>query len=191
MWVLIPCYFNSIIDRRERFKKVIEAHITLGNTCTVLWMNDSEPDIMNDKVLYIKSPVLHTNVARNKLLKMFYKTEEAECILSDDDTILNNNVAVGSKKCVSFTNDYKKGYTLTSSISTSFLVLKNIGEYFDENMDANQDLDFGIQLNKKGIETWRYSSDEVNVYRGKSSMFKNKAEAIYRKRKALEKINRK
>ena len=147
--------------------------------------------IISNDIEYIKSEITNASIARNKLLNIFYNSNEKYCILSDDDTILLKKISVDDKDCVSYTNDYDKGFKQTERISSAFLVLKNIKEYFDETLDANQDLDFGLMLVNKGYSVYRYSSDIVNINRGQSSMFKNKMYALHKKKEALKIINKK
>lgn len=191
MLVLIPCYFNNIQYRKERFNQVLESNLFFNNDIKVIWMNDEDPTIISNNIEYIKSELTNASVARNKLLNIFYNSDEEYCILSDDDTILLKQISVDDKDCVSYTNDYDKGFKQTEKISSAFLVLKNIKEYFDETLDANQDLDFGLMLVNKGYSVYRYSSDIVNINRGQSSMFKNKMYALHKKQEALKIINKK
>lgn len=191
MLVLIPCYFNNIQYRKERFNQVLKSHLLFNNYVKVIWMNDEDPTIISNDIEYIKSEITNASIARNKLLNIFYNSNEKYCILSDDDTILLKKISVDDKDCVSYTNDYDKGFKQTERISSAFLVLKNIKEYFDETLDANQDLDFGLMLVNKGYSVYRYSSDIVNINRGQSSMFKNKMYALHKKKEALKIINKK
>lgn len=191
MLVLIPCYFNNIEYRKERFNNVLISHLKFDHEIKVIWMNDDEPTLISNNIEYIKSEVTNASIARNKLLNIFYNSDKEYCILSDDDTILLKEIVIDDKDCVSYTNDYTKGYTKTECISSAFLVLKNIKEYFDETLDANQDLDFGIMLKIKGYNTYRYSSEIVNINKGQSSMFKNKMNALRKKSDALKIINNK
>ena len=60
--------------------------------------------------------------------------------------------------------------------------------FFDENLEANQDLDFGTTLNKLRFKTIRNSTEQVEIFRGQSSMFENGADKIYKKQKSLTQI---
>ena len=71
--------------------------------------------------------------------------------------------------------------------------MKNIRPklFFDETLEANQDLDFGIILNKAGFKTIRNSTEQVEIFRGNSSMFENGNDKIYKKQKSLIQIKNK
>ena len=68
--------------------------------------------------------------------------------------------------------------------------MKNIRPkiFFDKNLEANQDLDFGTALNKAGFRTIRNSTEQVEIFRGQSSMFNSGADKIYKKQKTLTQI---
>ena len=63
--------------------------------------------------------------------------------------------------------------------------------FFDEKLEANQDLDFGITLNNLGFKTIRNSTKQVEIFRGQSSMFENGVDKIYKKQKTLIQIKKK
>ena len=71
--------------------------------------------------------------------------------------------------------------------------MKNIRPkiFFDKNLEANQDLDFGTAFNKAGFRTIRNSTEQVEIFRGQSSMFNNGADKIYKKQKSLIQIQKK
>ena len=152
-------------------------------------MNFEEIKVSNKNLTVIKNKQRNASYARNKLLSVFYNSNEEYCILSDDDTFLKYKVTP-SVDCESYVNDYNKGKTFTEKISSSFLVLKNIRPklFFDETLEANQDLDFGIILNKAGFKTIRNSTEQVEIFRGNSSMFENGVDKIYKKEKSLIQI---
>ena len=155
-------------------------------------MNFEEIKVSNKNLTVIKNKQRNASYARNKLLSVFYNSNEEYCILSDDDTFLKYKVTP-SVDCESYVNDYNKGKTFTEKISSSFLVLKNIRPklFFDETLEANQDLDFGIILNKAGFKTIRNSTEQVEIFRGNSSMFENGSDKIYKKQKSLIQIKNK
>ncbi len=194
--VNIPCYFNNIAERKENFYLILEQYLKLGYRVTVYWMNDEPIEITNNNLKVIIGEKVNASIARNKLLALFYNSSEDYGIFSDDDTYLRDRVEP-REDCISLTNDYYKETAETHKISSSFLILKNFKKYynlepfFDESLEANQDLDFGIILNKLGIKTYRKSTDEVVIYRGKSSMFKNGMNKLYKKQKALQYIETK
>lgn len=190
MTVYIPCFFNDILERKENFKKVLTQYIKLNYSIVLYWMNKEDAPTKSEKIKVIKSLPVNASKARNKLLGIFYNSDENGCILADDDTLLRTDINE-NLDCVSFTNDFTKGYKETSKISSSLLYLKNLKKlyntevYFDENLEANQDLDFGISLNKLGVKTFRKSSEEVEIFKGKSSMFSSNMNRLNKKEKAL------
>lgn len=192
MTVYIPCFFNNIEEREKRFYKCLNQYLNLGYDVTVYWMNLEDIKIFNKRLTVIKSKLYNASYARNRLLKIFYKSNDNYCILSDDDTFLKYKV-VPSTDCESYVNDYNKGKTFTYKISSSFLVLKNLRPkvFFDETLEANQDLDFGIVLNNAGFKTIRNSTEQVEIFRGNSSMFENGSDKIYKKQKSLIQIKNK
>ena len=189
MTVYIPCFFNNIEERKKRFYLCLNQYLNLGYFVVVYWMNLEEIKVFNKNLTVIKDKQHNASYARNKLLNMFYNSKEEYCILSDDDTFLNNKVTPEAD-CESYVNDYKKGKITTKKISSSFLVLKNIRPkiFFDKNLEANQDLDFGTALNKAGFRTIRNSTEQVEIFRGQSSMFNSGADKIYKKQKTLTQI---
>ena len=192
MTVYIPCFFNNIKEREERFYKCLNQYLSLGYNVVVYWMNFEEIKVSNKNLTVIKNKQRNASYARNKLLSVFYNSNEEYCILSDDDTFLNNKI-IPKVDCESYVNDYNKGKTFTEKISSSFLVLRNIRPmiFFDENLEANQDLDFGTTLNKLRFKTIRNSTEQVEIFRGQSSMFENGADKIYKKQKSLTQIKNK
>ena len=185
-------FFNNIEEREERFYKCLNQYLSLGYNVVVYWMNFEEIKVSNKNLTVIKNKQRNASYARNKLLSVFYNSNEQYCILSDDDTFLNNKI-IPKVDCESYVNDYNKGKTFTEKISSSFLVLRNIRPmiFFDENLEANQDLDFGTTLNKLRFKTIRNSTEQVEIFRGQSSMFENGADKIYKKQKSLTQIKNK
>lgn len=196
MTIYIPCYFNNIKERSDNFYKNINNNLKLKYKIVIYWMNDEPFKLKNNNIKIIKGNIVNASKARNILLNIFYNTDDNYCLISDDDTFINSLI-YENLDCVSFVNDYYKKITETYKISSSLLLLKNFKKfynkkpYFDETLDANQDLDFGLNLNSLNIKTYRKSSNEVTIYKGKSSMFKNNMNKIIRKQKSLEVILKK
>jgi len=192
MKVYIPCFFNNIKEREERFYLCLKQYLKLEYKVTVYWMNDFNIKIKHNNLKIIKAEQQNASYARNRLLDLFYSSKEKFAILSDDDAFLNEKISP-SKDFESFTNDFYESSVETHKISSSFLVLKNIRPkiYFDESLCANQDLDFGIRLKKEGFKIYRTSTKKVEIFRGTSSMFENGADKIYKKQKALNQIKNK
>lgn len=192
MTVYIPCFLKNIDERKKRFYLCLNQYLKLGYNVVVYWMNLEDIKVPNKNLTVIRDEQRNASYARNKLLSLFYNSKENYCILSDDDTFLNSKI-VPNTDCESYVNDYYKEKTVTERISSSFLVLKNIRPmiFFDEKLEANQDLDFGIALNNAGFKTIRNSTEQVEIFRGQSSMFNNGADKIYKKQKSLTQIKMK
>lgn len=195
--VNIPCYFNNIKEREVNFYVILQQYLNLGYKVVVCWMNEQELRIQSKDIIIIKNKPVNASKARNILLKEFYKSNMDYAIFSDDDTYLKNPIDSFDFDCLSLTNDYHKGITPTEKISSGILLLSNFKKkynleiYFDENLKANQDLDFGITLNKLGIKTYRKSTKDVIINRGISSMFENNINKLNRKQKSLDYIKNK
>lgn len=194
----MPCYFNGIQEREINFYSILKQYLELGYEVVVYWMNDSDINVKDKRLKVIIADKNNASYARNELLKIFYKAKEEFCVISDDDTFLKSRVCIDENiDCLSLTNDKITGRYETNKISTSFLVISNfkikynLEPFFDENLDSNQDLDFGLKLNSLGIKTHREFSDNVVIYRGQSSMFKNNMNKLNKKQKSLDYINKK
>lgn len=195
MTVYIPCYFNNIIERETNFYVNIKQYLNLNYKVIIYWMNKKDCLVKNNNLTVIKGSPILTGVARNNLLRIFYNSDEDYCIISDDDTFLKSEVSINKElDCLSLTNDYSKELIKTEKINSAFLVLSNFKKkykltpYFDEELDSNQDLDFGLRLQQYNINTYRQSSDIVIINKGVSSMFKNKANMVYKKQQSLKYI---
>lgn len=193
MTVYIPSYFNNIKERENNFYLILEQYLSLGYNIVLYWMN-GDFILLDDKIKLIKGYPINASKARNILLEELYNSQEDYAIFSDDDTYLNNIVELDNKDCISFTNDYYNRIEQTEKISSSFILLSNIKKkynikvYFDENLEANQDLDFGISLNKAGIKTYRNSTNDVTIYKGVSSIFKSNMNKLNKKQTSLNYI---
>ena len=196
MKVYIPCYFNNIKEREDNFYKVLGQYLELNYSIVIYWMNESDILLKNDRLEIIKGVQVNASVARNKLLELFYNSQEDFAILSDDDCFVLERID-SKLDCISFTNDYNKDSVKTPSISSSFMIIKNFNKfynlkpYFDESLEANQDLDFGLTLNNLSLSTYRKSDNRVIIYQGKSSMFTSNMNKLNKKQKALNYINEK
>jgi hypothetical protein len=190
--VYIPCFFNSIKEREDRFCLCLNQYIKLGYEVVIYWMNDFDIYIKHKNIKFIKAEQQNASYARNKLLDLFYNSKDEFAIISDDDVFLKE-IVIPKIDCESFTNDFYEYSKETYLISSSFLVLKNIKPrlYFDESLYANQDLDFGINLKLNGFKSYRTSTKKVEIFRGASSMFENGADKIYKKQKTLIQIKNK
>lgn len=192
MTVYIPSFFDGCEERAELFKKCVNAYVKQGYDVVVLWMNDEKYKVFRKKITYIDSNErLNASQARNILLDKFYDSGDEKAILSDDDVIITKKLKHDFDfNALSLTNDFSEELKETSEISSSILILKKLTEklYFDESLNANQDLDFGINLTRNGFKTYRLKDTSVILNRGKSVMFTNPMQKLYLKKVALEKI---
>jgi len=192
MTVYMPSFFGGHQERVDLFKKSILAYLKFGYEVVVFWMNDEEHKIIDDRIKYIDSKeVFNASICRNRLLDIFYNTDEPRAIFSDDDVIIKARIEHENDfDLLSLTNDYSSELKKTHEISSSFFILKNLDNklYFDEMLDANQDLDFGINLVNNGYECFRLKDENIVINRGKSVMFDNPMQKIHRKSVALDKI---
>lgn len=193
MTVYIPCYFKDIEDRCINFYKNLKQYLNLNYNVVIYWMNEEFCEIETNNLTIIKGIQSKAGEARNILLDIFYNSNEDYAIFSDDDTFLKDVISIDTKMdCLSLTNDYNKELKNTEKISSAFLILcnfrkkYNLKPYFDKELDSNQDLDFGLNLNRYKIKTYRQSSDIIIINKGTSSMFKNKANMVYRKQQTLK-----
>ncbi len=190
MTVYIISFFNNIKEREINFYTVVKQYLNLNYKVIVYWMNEKKCLIYSNNLTIIQAIQVNASVARNKLLDLFYSSSEDYAIFSDDDTFLKCPIEE-RLDCISFNNYYSKEIEETFKISTGLLLISNFKKkynlkpYFDETLEANQDLDFGLTLNRLGIKTYRKSTDNIIVYKGPSSMFKNKMDNLYKKQTSL------
>lgn len=193
MIVYIPSFFDDNEERITLFKKCVNGYVKQGYDVVVLWMNDEKHKIFrSNKITYIDSNErLNASEARNILLNKFYDSGAEKAILSDDDVIISKKLEHDFDfDVLSLTNDFSSELKETHEISSSLLIIKKLSEriYFDESLNANQDLDFGINLTRNGFKTYRLKDTSVLLNRGKSVMFNNPMHKLYLKRVSLEKI---
>lgn len=193
MTVYIPSFFDNSEERIALFKKCVNAYVRLGYDVVVLWMNDEKhKTFRSNKITYIDSKErLNASEARNILLDKFYDSGAEKAILSDDDVIITKKLEHNFEfDVLSLTNDFSSELKETYEISSSLLIIKKLSKriYFDESLNANQDLDFGINLTKNGFKTYRLKDISVVLNRGKSVMFKTPMQKVYLKKLSLEKI---
>jgi hypothetical protein len=192
MIVYIPSFFNDSEERSMLFKRCVNSYLKQGYEVVILWMNDDKYKLFSSKITYIDSKVvLNASEARNILLDKFYDSGAEKAILSDDDVIITNKLEHDFDfDVLSLTNDFSEELKETHEISSSLLIIKKLSErlYFDESLNANQDLDFGINLTRNGFKTYRLKDTSVVLNRGKSVMFNNPMHKLYLKKATLEKI---
>ena len=192
MTVYIPSFFNEYPERIELFNNCVKSYLKLGFNLVIFWMNDEKYLILDDKIEYIISKeILNASMARNKLLDIFYESDEPKAIFSDDDVIFEGITEYDFEYDVlSLTNDFSDELNKTHMLSSSVFYLKKLSKklYFDETLNANQDMDFGLNLVKNGFLVFRIKDNKIKLNRGKSVMFENQMNRLYLKDEALKKI---
>jgi len=199
MTVYIPSYFKDYQERKDKFKEVIDSYLKLDFYIVIYWMNPSNEKILNERIKYIDADeIVNASIARNHLLRLFYASEDDEAILSDDDTILN---AFNSFKIdfdvISLVNDKRPEIVETPMISSAIMIVKNLKKkydkelYFDESLESNQDYDFGLNLVSNGLKVGTLNTQQVEINKGKSVMFDNQMQRLYRKNQTLHTIIKK
>lgn len=199
MTVYIPSYFKNYEERKILFKKCVDSYLKLGHTIVVVWMNTEEDKVIDNRITYIDHEVVNASVARNIMLDLFYDSDDNYAIFSDDDVILNSlNDLKGLKQdAISLVNDKRKRIIETAKISSSILFMNNLNKkynkkiYFDEALSSNQDLDFGINLERNGIKVITLNTTGIILNKEKSVMFDNVMQKIKRKEDTLNKIIKK
>lgn len=191
MIVYMQSYFKGYEQRIDLFKKSVASYLENGYELVIFWMNDEKHKVIDNRITYIDSKeVFNASVCRNILLDLFYNTGAEKAIFSDDDVIIKNKLEHDFEfNLLSLTNDYSSELKETYAISSSIMILKNIRNmYFDETLDANQDVDFGLNLVHNGFKCFRLKDTNVIINRGKSVMFDNPMQRLYKKSLSLDKI---
>jgi hypothetical protein len=200
MTVYIPSYFKNYQQRKDLFQLMVESYLNLGYNLIIYWMNKEDEKIIDDRIRYIDSEeIVNASIARNFLLNIFYDSEEEECILSDDDVILNDIYEIKDLKfdVLSLVNDKREKIFETPFIHSTVLIIKNLNKlynkkiFFDETLDANQDYDFGINLVKNGCKVITLNTEQIIINKNKSVMFDNQMQRLYKKNETLQKIIKK
>lgn len=199
MTVYIPSYFKGYQERKDKFKIVIDSYLKLDFDIVIYWMNPSDEKILNKRIKYIDADeIVNASIARNHLLRLFYATDDDEAILSDDDTILDSFKDIKIDFDVtSLVNDKRPEIVETPMISSAIMVVKNLKKkydkelYFDESLESNQDYDFGLNLVSNGLKVGTLNTQQVVINKGKSVMFDNQMQRLYRKNQTLHTIIKK
>ncbi len=200
MTVYIPSYFKNFPERKELFYKCVNSYLNLGFNIVVYWMNLEGDKIIDERIKYIDfKRVVNASVARNYLLNIFYESDDDEAIFSDDDSILNglDDVKDIDFDVLSLVNDKRGKLVATAWIYTCILIVKNLNKkygkkvYFDESLDSNQDLDFGINLKLNKFKVFILNTTNITINKGKSVMFENQMQRLCEKNKTLQIILKK
>lgn len=199
MTAYIVSWFDNRLSRFNSFEKLIQHYLKLDFKIVILWMNDERFKILHPNITYIHSENTNASIARNKLLKLFYNSDQNEAIFSDDDVqILDPNFLrepFENTEIITFISNIthkqqRFKYPLFSS--TLFKIKKsNTKVFFDEELLANQDLDFGYncffnKLKIKEVYTKKLYNNKEN-----SVMFLNEDDRKKKKKETLNLINKK
>lgn len=194
MKIYMPSYFNNLTERKEVFDKVIKAFLEKCDfEIIIYWMNNQSDKIIDKRIEYIDKEVANASIARNYLLDMFYESDDEYGIFCDDDTIMLNATIIESNDfdCISFIENKYGGITATEKINSSFMKIKNLNKkykvkvYFDNQLDSNQDFDFGCNLKYHNISVGVVRTMGIQRNKGCSSMFKSNMDRIIKKEKSL------
>ncbi|KAF2082133.1 hypothetical protein [Flavobacterium sharifuzzamanii] len=199
MNIYIISWFNNRLNRVHSFKELIHHYLKLDYKIVVLWMNDEKYKISHPNINYINSKVINASAARNQLLKIFYNSDQNEAVFSDDDVqILTDDLlqeSFNGNDIVTFISHIKrkpKTFKYPFFSSTLFKVKKNSTRvFFDENLQANQDLDFGYncffnKLKIKEVYTAKLYNNKEN-----SVMFLDEDDRKKKKKETFNLINKK
>ncbi|QLC65777.1 hypothetical protein LPB248_05560 [Flavobacterium sp. LPB0248] len=199
MNVYIISWFDNRLSRVHSFKNLIHYYLKLDYKIVILWMNNEKYKISHPNINYINSEVINASVARNKLLKLFYNSDQNEAIFSDDDVqILTYDLlqeSFNDNEIITFISHIKRKpktfkYPLFSS--TLFKIKKSKTKvFFDEKLQANQDLDFGYncffnKLKIKEVYTQKLYNNKEN-----SVMFLDEEDRKKKKKETFNLINKK
>ncbi|WP_163398147.1 hypothetical protein [Flavobacterium fluviatile] len=196
MTVYVISFFDNKQSRYDSFRKLIETFLKLNVKIVVLWMNHEHQKILHPDISYINSEKTNASVARNKLLKLFYSSDQHEAIFSDDDVqILNVNILnepFDNYDVITFlSNISHRPHRYYFFASTLFKIQQHKEIYFDESLEANQDLDFGYNCFFNGVKIKEVYTKDVYNDKENSVMFKDENDRKKKKKEAFHKINQK
>lgn len=199
MNVYIISWFDNRIERFYTFKKLIQYYLKLDLKIVILWMNDEKLKILHPNIEYINSEKTNASVARNRLLKLFYDSDQAAAIFSDDDVQIfcSDLLQESFDDCemITFISNLKNKprrckYPLFSS--TLFKIKRiSIKIYFDNSLDANQDLDFGYNCYMNKIKIKEVYTQKLHNNKNNSVMFLDDEDRRKKKNETLNLINKK
>lgn len=199
MTVYIVSWFDNRLSRFYSFEKLIQHYLKLDFNIVILWMNDEKFKILNPSITYINSEKTNASIARNKLLKLFYNSDQNEAIFSDDDVqILDPNFLrepFENNEIITFISNlthkpHRFRHPLFSS--TVFKIKKNNTKvFFDEELLANQDLDFGYNCFFNKLKIKEVYTKKIYNNKENSVMFTNEDDRKKKKKDTFNLINKK
>lgn len=199
MTVYMISWFDERVNRFCSFEKLIKYYLRSHYKIVVLWMNDEKFKILNPNINYINSEITNASIARNKLLNLFYNSDQTEAIFSDDDVhILTSDLLeepFDDAEIITFiSNLTRKPRTFKYPMfsSTIFKIKKNnIKVFFDEKLLANQDLDFGYNCFFNKLKIKEVYTKKLNNNKENSVMFLNEDDRKKKKKDTFNLINKK
>lgn len=197
MTVYIVSWFDNRLNRFCSFEKLIRYYLKLDFKIVILWMNDEKFKILHPNINYINSEKTNASIARNKLLALFYNSDQNEAIFSDDDVdILSSDLLeepFDDTEIITFiSNLNRKPHQYYFFSSTLFKIKKGITKiYFDETLLANQDLDFGYNCFFNNIKIKEVYTKKLYNDKKKSVMFLDKSDRNKKKKETFNLINKK
>lgn len=199
MTVYIVSWFDNRLSRFCSFEKLIQYYLKLDFRIIILWMNDEKYKILHPNINYINSEKTNASIARNKLLKLFYNSDQKEAIFSDDDVqILTSDLlqeSFGDAEIITFiSNLARKPHTFQYPLFSSTLFKIKKGDsriYFDETLLANQDLDFGYNCFFNKIKIKEVYTKKLHNNKENSVMFLNEDDRNKKKKETFNLINKK
>lgn len=193
--VYICSYFKEKTIRKSYFNRNITLYTKLGYDIIVLWMNKEKDKIIQKNIQYIHSDIVNASTARNKLLQLFYNSQCTEAVFSDDDTIILNQEILEKEiddfDILSYIINLNSRILDRPIFLSGIFKIKNLKLinkkmiFFDENLESNQDVDFGYNANHNGIRIKNVFTRNILNDQKNSVMFQDKED---RKRKKEESI---
>ncbi|SHL94797.1 hypothetical protein [Flavobacterium chilense] len=199
--VYICSYFNGNSIRKSYFARNIALYTKLGYNIIVCWMNKEEDLIIQENIRYINSKIVNASTARNKLLKLFYKSEYREALFSDDDTIILNNAIlekpIGTFDILSYIINLNNRLLDKPIFLSGIFKIKNLRLnnkkmiFFDETLESNQDVDFGYNANHNEIKIKNVFTKDIFNDQQNSVMFSSKEDREKKKEQSIKIIIKK
>ncbi|WP_162268811.1 hypothetical protein [Flavobacterium chilense] len=164
-------------------------------------MNKEEDLIIQENIRYINSKIVNASTARNKLLKLFYKSEYREALFSDDDTIILNNAIlekpIGTFDILSYIINLNNRLLDKPIFLSGIFKIKNLRLnnkkmiFFDETLESNQDVDFGYNANHNEIKIKNVFTKDIFNDQQNSVMFSSKEDREKKKEQSIKIIIKK
>lgn len=199
--VFICSYFKDKTIRKIYFNRNIALYTKLGYNIIVFWMNDEKDKIIQENIQYIDSGIVNASIARNKLLQIFYDSDCAEAIFSDDDTIILNakvlGKSIGAFDILSYVINLNNKILDKPIFLSGIFKIKNLRLnnkkmiFFDEILESNQDVDFGYNANHNGIMIKNVFTKDIFNDQQNSVMFSSQEDRKKKKEQSIKIIIKK